>query len=282
LIDKHTAVVMASYKATDVANRMVTYEFAKKMAKDIVEDPNRYAKGLENLSPAIRRQVRRAAEKGDLLEVEDLVTNYFMTKTQLIYGQVGMHEFGREMGPIFSMFTTWPVAIASDVFEKFESHGLSKGMSRVTAKYLVPWIAMEEATRAYYGDRPKAGKVELVGPKGFQGNTPVMSALDIGGVTTPKHLVTLGEVAGDIVRNGPDAAVGTRKQKERAREQLKKAGDKLLKTYVPILGHARNAVPKLYRSVPALFGEYPSDMYIRIPGLDERLKIEGGRKRRSR
>jgi hypothetical protein len=66
--------------------------------------------------------------------VESLIARNLLAETQFNYNRTSLSEYGRYMGPIFSVFSKWPTAIAGDIIEKYKG-----GQTiRAAQKYLGP------------------------------------------------------------------------------------------------------------------------------------------------
>jgi len=234
VIDKQSEIVMYAYNESDTWNRAITLQFTKEIAKEIINDPNVLNKFQGHVSPGTLRNMRRALDKGDHQGAQDAFTDYFMAKTQLIYGKVGMHEFGRDMGPYFSMFTAWPSYVYSDVFDKLSQ----KQFTKVASKYIAPYMVGAMMTSAWMPENHRNRRMEeLVGRGGFQATVPLNSLIGVGDIFGHKLLKTGIEGVDDLARNVGPALEGNRK----AQEAMWRRGGRMRDVFIPMGGIPRQA-----------------------------------------
>jgi hypothetical protein len=130
--------MMYFYEKSDVLCRHVTLEASKDVARELMEgtaSANRY---LASLSVSYRRQLSEAISAGNARQVETLIARNLLAETQFNYNRTSLAEYGRYMGPIFSVFSKWPTAIAGDIIEKYRGGQ----MGRAAAKYLGPMAVL--------------------------------------------------------------------------------------------------------------------------------------------
>ena len=233
VIDKYNHMAMTAYRESDTWNRAVTLEFTKGVAQKIIQNPSSLKKFKGHVSPGTIRNMNRALKKGDAQLVEDIFTDYFMAKTQLIYGKTGMHEFGRDMGPFFSMFTAWPSYVYSDIYDKLSQ----KQFARFFAKYMGPWAIGTGLSAALIGDKPNKRTEELVGRGGFQSTVPLYSVMGMGEIFGHKLLSTGMKGVADLNKYTEDALKGDK----RAQKKVQQVGKRLRETFVPLGGIPRQA-----------------------------------------
>lgn len=234
VLDWQSEVVMAGYKWTDLWNRSITLQFTKDIAQEIIKNPKSLSKFKGHVSDGTLRNVRRALDKGDAQAVEDVFTDYFMAKTQLIYGKVGMHEFGRDMGPFFSMFTTWPSFIYSDVYDKLSQ----KQFVNAANKYLAPYMVGTAMTSAWMPEKHRTRRQEeLVGRGGFQGTLPINSLTGVSDMFGHKLLDSGTKGVGEVLSNLGPALEGDKN----AQRRMWQVGKRMSEIFLPMGGVPRQA-----------------------------------------
>ena len=114
-------MVMKLYTASDTMNRLIAYNAGHVMAKDLANSSNDAIRALEKMGPGVRASLKKANLTSvesfgqNLDQLGDILGKHTVAKTQFHYGPEQKAEFLREMGPMFSMFTKWPVSIGSDL-----------------------------------------------------------------------------------------------------------------------------------------------------------------------
>ena len=213
-----------------------------------------------------------------------------MSETQFNYNRTTLSEYGRYMGPVFTMFTKWPLSIAGDVRSKLLNE---KQYKKAATKYLGPLAAFTaadamlspEAFRDWddrkpalrekmakkhlpridqreldlYGDRYK----KIVGSGGFSAWAPIYNLESLVGIPGGEGLLSPPVV--DTIMGGYEAATSDKSSA--------KFFDRFTRQYTPGAG-----VAKLFLDdIPTLVdGKRPKGMFWR-KGTEEALKrpVEG-------
>lgn len=112
---------MLVYQSTDTLNRLLSYNIGHTMAQDLAKGNKLAIEALERLGPAVVTTLRKngldslEAFRRDPDKLGDVLGKLMIGKTQFHYGAEQKAQFLRDIGPLFSMFTKWPVSIASDI-----------------------------------------------------------------------------------------------------------------------------------------------------------------------
>ena len=154
---------------------------------------------------------------------------HYVTTTQLAYGKVGMHELGRDVGPLLTMLTKWPVAISSDVYYKLQK----KQYGRLAAKYFAPLMAMNLASAAILDTNDKRVR-KYIGADGFGGWLPIHSVWSLPNVATPVALSSAAEGGYKIGRFASKAMMG--EYDRYSEKELKAASKRMVQQFVPVFG----------------------------------------------
>jgi len=190
---------MYLYKKSDEANRFITYHTGLAIAEDIAKGSSKAAKFVKSLPPSVRREIVQGGPEN----MGDVIGKYLVAKTQFQYSKEALSDFGRTMGPLFSMFTKWPSVIGSDIEHLIKT----KGIKSVGAKYL-PGLLLVTAGHQILSEsdalETPLGKVTL--GNGILNYTPLSV---FWGLSTPPVIQagfdTVG-VLGDIQRGELDRA----------------------------------------------------------------------------
>ena len=185
-IKKQAEVGMYLYSLSDKINRVATYDIATQMVKDMVGGGKvsaRARKALSNMPTSTQRVVLRSLQKGDVAAAEKELASSLISITQFHYNKATMSEVGRSLGPIFSIFSTWPTMIAGDMLTELETRGVLRG----TIKNLARWAG---PLTIYMGVNM------LLAEQGLSEDPRVQAALGKGGVTSWAPGAAAGDLGG--------------------------------------------------------------------------------------
>lgn len=246
VMDGLTEGLMRFYTASDTANRVTTLGMSKALASDFLKgNPNALKFATKVLGPGYRsklRMARAALKEGSLserayqAEVGDLFNRFLQGKTQFHYDRISMSEFGRYMGPIFSVFTKWPTSVAGDIIEKLMQR--DDKFRAVAGKYIMPWGGLFIANKMLF-DMDKEGTLtdetaaRFVGKKGLSKWAPGMSVWNMLDPRNDIMSPPVVQAGGKIIGGAYDNSV-----REVSRGVLDAAYLKL--PFMGILGHFLN------------------------------------------
>ena len=252
-IEKWTQASMYLFQKSEELNRATHYLLAKDVAADLMERNPATADFVRRMTPSYRKQIEAAVSAKDAAKVQELTTQYIMSKTQFNYNRITMNEFGRYMGPIFSAFTKWPASVAGQMIESFQG-GVKGGVKETARRYIAPIMAANALSILAFdvvgGGSERAKEVEtlLTGKttkdtmRGIAKFTPFGSVSSVisGRAFTPPVIATLRDPALAIVEMDP--------------KKLQMWGINTAKAFVPGAGLYRFATETLPASSDALFG----------------------------
>jgi hypothetical protein len=210
-LDKYTDAAMFMFEKSEALNRQITSDLGVLVAKDLMEGSSKGAqKFLENAGSGYRRAVQQAIKQGNAEEVERLTQNYLIGKTMFHYNRASMSEFGRFMGPFFSVFTKWPSSIAGDVLQIMTREGkLPPKLMRAGGKYMMPWGL---AVSADYALTPEDGATpvqeRLLGKQGLAGAAPIGNVKNIlqGSFGKPPVVAAVTDLPVAVLERDPEKA----------------------------------------------------------------------------
>jgi hypothetical protein len=84
-----------------------------------------------------------------------------------------MSEYGRYMGPLFSIFSKWPTATAGKIAHAYMTEGPGAGSARTFQTLLIPYFTLMMADQLIDSDSDIYNRV--VGSKGLKGWTQIDS-----------------------------------------------------------------------------------------------------------
>ncbi len=248
VIDTYARIAMTAFSKSDEANRYLTMKMAQEMAEDIASGTVSKGgkKALSMLPVSMRNKIGRVLKANDneLLKPKHEILaqelgEYYVSMTQLIYGKVGMHELGRDIGPAMAMMSKWPVAVGSDMYYKMQN----KQWDRIFSKYFAPLGAASVLSMMMLPKDSVRGRT-LVGAEGFQDYLPVNSIFSFQNVVIPVNVSSpmaglyQGVKAGGAAFRGDWDAYDTRSLKASARKNVQQ--------YVPVVGGAWRAADIWY------------------------------------
>lgn len=255
VINAYTSAVMSAFGKSDEINRYITLQMSKDFADDILT--GNLGKGTALAYKRLPSGVK--AKIGSLLdgkipgadvrdEVTKLLGQYYVSKTQLIYGKVAMHEFGRDLGPALTMMTKWQVAITSEIYYGIQK----KDFSRVASKFVGPLVAASILSGMML-DTDEVRTRALVGSGGFVDYLPINSLFAATDILVPLNIAT-GLTAGYEGQKAVTTALSGNWGVEDTRD-IKKVSKRLVQQYVPIGGSAWRIYDTWYKKL--WLGEKP-------------------------
>lgn len=148
--DKLRAFSMYMYEKTEVLNTLVAKELADEISKDLVKSlegggntvSKQALKFVESMGMGYRRAMDDAISRGDEKQINSLISDYTKSKLVFNYTRSSLSEFGRVVGPLFSIFLKWPTSVAGDIAARYMEQGPGKGTITLTRKYLAPAAAL--------------------------------------------------------------------------------------------------------------------------------------------
>lgn len=178
-VQTYSDAMLAAYQRTEWINRYGAYRAGRRLADLVAEGDKDTLKYLsKNVPVAIRRRILKSVNEGDIDAARDTAGGWLIDTTILNYTRASLSEYGRTMGPLFSMFTKWPTTIGADVIDTYMRLNGLAATGRIVEKYLAPW-ALFGATglAATYVIGENRGRV-LFGAGGLEGSAPIGSAKD--------------------------------------------------------------------------------------------------------
>lgn len=250
--DRVANLVMAGFEWSERMNRAVAYESGKILAKDAVAGNKRAMEFVKNMPERLSREVTKAINAGDPKAAQQLVTRYIADRTLFSYNRISSSEISRAVGPLFSMFTKYPSAIAGRTVEAFRERGAIKGgqeLLRFTAAPLVFGSAINallfepgsEAERIMFGEFKDDTPIWARGAASSSPLYAVKSVLE-GRMFNPPVVATTKETllgGYDLMAQGDPDRLG---------RAIKKGVEAFTPGGIP-------AIAKLYEQVTELMGE---------------------------
>ena len=178
-IQKYSDFMLAAYQRTEWINRYVAYRAGGRLADLVAEGDKATLKYLSSDVPtSIRRRLLDAINAGDMDAAREVGRNWLIDTTILNYTRSSLSEYGRTMGPLFSMFTKWPTTIGADIVDTYVRKGVTDATMRVALKYMAPWATFAAAGAWATSEIGENRNRVLFGAGGLQGSAPVGSAKD--------------------------------------------------------------------------------------------------------
>lgn len=142
-LDKYTNVMMAAFEKSEQYARAITYFIGRRLAKDLMADPRMASEFVKNLSSrAYQRELSEALQRGDLDTLERELTRYLNSTNMFNYDRINMSEYGRYLGPLFSIFSKWPTSISGRILQSYMDEGAGKATRRNVQVLLAPFLAL--------------------------------------------------------------------------------------------------------------------------------------------
>lgn len=241
-IQQYSDAMLFAYQRTEWINRFIAYKSGQELGSLIQKGDKAALRYLgTEIPPSWRKKIIKMSNDGDLAGVQSEMANWLVDTTILNYNRAALSEYGRTMGPFFSMFTKWPTSISADLIDAYERQGFAKGTYRNFMKYGAPWTLLMLADTVASDITGEHRAKELFGTAGAQGMAPIGSAksLATGELFNAPALQLITEFGG---------AVGTADPQRIARYL-----DRQIMTYIPgpvLLEQLTGDIPALIYDIP--------------------------------
>lgn len=192
-VDKAAEVVMKLFEWSELLNRAVAYETGSIVARDAMKGGKAALKYLDTMPTGVKRPIMKALETNNLTQADKLITRYLADRTLFSYNRITSSELSRMVGPLFSMFTKYPSAIAGKVAEEYSSRGFVGGTGEL-ARFVTAPLLVGVAINSLFEPGSKAEEMLFGLPKdedtwarGVALSSPVFSVKSIleGRMFTP-------------------------------------------------------------------------------------------------
>jgi hypothetical protein len=176
----YSRTAMLAFSATETVNRYTAAKIGERLAKDILAGDSEAMQWVLRIAgPGVKNAILQAARKQDAVGLERVVQQYIISKTILNYTRQSMSNFGRFMGPMFSMFTKWPSTVTGEVVEAYTTQGLKGGTLEVGKRYIAPWAVLAVAGAAAMNAAEESGQESrlrgITGSRGLSSWAPIQS-----------------------------------------------------------------------------------------------------------
>lgn len=254
---------MYTYSKMDTLNRAITIDMSERLVRDIQAGDKDALRAVSKMPIAVRKNI--ATNMANPEAQLKAVATHLNAATQFNYNRASMSEIGVTLGPLFSTFTKWPLAISGDILADMRTKGVFKSMPRALEKYAITFALASAMDSTIYSlltdselttnpdfkqlsDRAKL----IVGSGGFRSMTPAMSlkAFVPDKKDREKSLFTPPVV--DTLYNGVISPI-----MDGDTEALAKGGMKFIETFGPGLFMERF----IFQTVPTLVsGDKPTTL----------------------
>ncbi|NIM44025.1 MAG: hypothetical protein GTO54_00040 [Nitrososphaeria archaeon] len=170
--------------------RIQNYHMAKRVADDVIRSvkggvnnsdtraamqflndiPDRAYR--EEMQALVRRMSTGKLRGGEERKLTEYMTEYLNAQSMFNYTRANMSEFGRTMGPIFSVFTKWPTSMYGKAFQQLHDEGKLSGGARLARFFLYPLVAAQIADASLGDLKDEPLYKTVVGKQGMAGATP--------------------------------------------------------------------------------------------------------------
>lgn len=187
-INKWTSLSMTLFEKSEALNRYVALSVGQDIARDLMEKTPAAARLLSKMDLSYRTAVTKAIDAGDRASVQKMTQRWLVAKTMFDYNRLNQAEAARFMGPLFSVFTTYPGNVAGDMVETLRSKGALKGGADLVSRRLLPLMAAMAIGNYFIPDPGESQISDLMfGKEKLAGMTPAQSVLALGtrGISPP-------------------------------------------------------------------------------------------------
>lgn len=206
-IEKYSQLAMYMYEGAEKANRAVALNVADSITRDLLSGSADARKFMLTVEPAYRTRFQQLLKAGNQAQLQEAVRNFVVGRTIFNYDKAALSEYGRSMGHLFSTFTKWPLSVASNVLEEYETKGIGRGSARVVAKYVLPWLSLVAFSHLLEDEGgPSPQQQFLFGKQGIQAAAPVgsLGAVATGDLLAPPVFGVPGAVLQALITADPE------------------------------------------------------------------------------
>ena len=139
---------MWSYGKMDTLNRAITLDMSRRLVQDIKVGNPSALKALSKMPISVRRQVK-ASQGNDVAQLK-AIASHLNAATQFNYNRASMSEIGITLGPMFSTFTKWPLAISGDILADMRTKGVFGAVPRTLEKYVAIYLLAQTMDNVTY------------------------------------------------------------------------------------------------------------------------------------
>ena len=173
--EKWTTMSMAMFEASERMARMQTYHIADQVATDLIGGQKNAAKWFSDISSsAYKRRIQQAMDLGDDTQVRQLVQRYFQSTNMFNYDRANMSALGRLLGPLFSTFTKWPMAMGGRVAHELYNRGPA-GVRKLGMQLIAPFMAASVVNNLMDSPDEDPRIRVIFGSRGLTSLTPLSS-----------------------------------------------------------------------------------------------------------
>lgn len=182
-LDKYTNAMMYAFTKSEIFARGMTHFIAKRLSNNLMENPKVREQVLQRMtSSSYRRSFQKLIKEGNADKLAEQVEDYLQSTNMFNYDRLNMSEYGRSMGPLFSVFSKWPTATAGKLAHYYMNGVNKDAIVRSTQVLAMPMFTL------YMVDKlmaPEPGESDtydrIIGKKGLRGWTMADSIpTDIG------------------------------------------------------------------------------------------------------
>lgn len=235
---------MKTYLAVEKANRIWSYSIGHTLAQDITKGNRRAIEAFGKMGAGVRASLRKRGItsldeiKNNLDEVGDVFGRHLVARTQFHYGSEQKAQFLRSLGPLFSMFTKWPVSVGTDLSVIWREHPKKMDAAkRLFERYGVSLSGLFMAARLMDEDNEVTNY--LIGnPTDW---APVMAVSDVSVLNNPgvEAVIASAETLREVVEDPSPEVV---------EKKLKAALRKIMKSGIPAGSSVINEIDRMRRA----------------------------------
>jgi len=174
-LDKYTSVMMSAFEKSEIYARTTSYFMGRRLAHNLYRNADDAYKFVAQLdSPAYKKSMKKALDNKSLGEFQKQLVEYINSNHMFNYDRMNMSEYGRYLGPMFSVFSKWPTSISGKILQQTMDEGLGKGGKKIVQSLLAPFMALAIVDQL---TKPEDSAIynRVIGRGGFSSWTPIDS-----------------------------------------------------------------------------------------------------------
>ena len=232
-LDRISDLAMKGFEYSELLNRAIIYESGKEITKDLFRNGKLAKSYLNTMPKSTRNAIERAIANKDREVAGRLVTRYLADRTLFSYNRITQSELSRAVGPLFSMFTKYPSAVAGRAVNVFREERFVGGSVELVRFMVAPILAGAVFNKIFLENNPELE--ELVFGKPGKADAPAWArgmALSSPAFTT-KTILEGRMFTPPLVGIARETAVGTFELYEGNPDRLGRAIKNAVESFAP-------------------------------------------------
>lgn len=260
-------IMMYSFNQSERMARGMTTLIGERVGNYMAKDPRIARNLIARISDSsYRRSLESLYKKGDIEGLKKEWVDYLQDKAMMNYDRLNMSEYGRYMGPAFSIFSKWPTSVAGKILQN-QMAGHRAGFLRNFKTMAVPFGTLQLVDHLMDEDwvGSKDLQEKILGRKGLSGWTaldsfPLNASIKEGILASPvlSAATDLGQAAHKVGKSAISGALDQVLGRSEGESEISDALEQWLERSATSFVKGGGAYRLLFKDLPLyMTGEKP-------------------------